>query len=264
MAIERKDRVKDTTTTTGTGTVTLTGTAPSGYRSVSAAHTDGATVRYAISAGAEWEVGEGIYTASGTTLSRASVLASSNAGALVNFSAGTKDVITTLTAGEVDGLAQAIAALSSGKIVQVVEGTPYTTYSSTAMAIPNDDTIPQNTDGAEWITVTITPTSVTNRLVIEANMPYIAGNAAIYATCALFQDTTANALSSATQGCYAGDAPGNIYVRHEMAAGTTSATIFKLRAGAANAGTLYVNGLSSGRKYGGANAVRIRVTEVAV
>lgn len=103
MAFERKDRVKDTTTTTGTGTVTLTGTAPSGYRAVSAAHTDGATVRYAISAGAEWEVGEGVYTASGTTLSRVTVFASSNAGALVSFSAGTKDVITTLTAQDMMG-----------------------------------------------------------------------------------------------------------------------------------------------------------------
>lgn len=105
MAIERKDRVSDTTTTTGTGTVTLTGTAPTGYRSVSAAHTDGATVRYAISMGSEWEVGEGVYTASGTTLSRVTVLASSNSGNLVNFSAGTKTVVTTLTASEVDGLA---------------------------------------------------------------------------------------------------------------------------------------------------------------
>ena len=105
MAIERKDRVSDTTTTTGTGTVTLTGTAPTGYRSVSAAHTDGATVRYAISMGSEWEVGEGVYTASGTTLSRATVLASSNSGSLVNFSAGTKTVVTTLTASEVGSFA---------------------------------------------------------------------------------------------------------------------------------------------------------------
>lgn len=118
MAFERKDRVKDTTTTTGTGTVTLTGTAPSGYRSVSAAHTDGATVRYAISMGAEWEVGEGIYTASGTTLSRASVLASSNAGALVNFSAGTKDVITTLTANEVDGLVKGPASATANSLAR--------------------------------------------------------------------------------------------------------------------------------------------------
>lgn len=103
MAIERKDRVSDTTTTTGTGTVTLSGTAPDGYRAVTDAHTNGATVRYAISLGAEWEVGEGVFTTSGNTLTRAAVLASSNAGSLVNFSAGTKTVITTLTAAEVDG-----------------------------------------------------------------------------------------------------------------------------------------------------------------
>lgn len=102
MAIERKDRVSDTTTTTGTGTVTLSGTAPDGYRAITDAHTTGATVRYAISLGAEWEVGEGVFTTSGNTLTRATVLASSNAGSLVNFSAGTKTVITTLTAAEID------------------------------------------------------------------------------------------------------------------------------------------------------------------
>lgn len=102
MAIERRDRVKDSTTTTGTGTVTLSGTAPDGFRAITDAHTNGATVRYAISLGTEWEVGEGVFTTSGNTLTRATVLASSNAGALVNFSAGTKTVITTLTAAEID------------------------------------------------------------------------------------------------------------------------------------------------------------------
>lgn len=102
MAIERRDRVKDSTTTTGTGTLTLSGTAPVGYRSVSAAHTDGATIRVAVSLGAEWEVVEGVYTASGNTMTRDTVLASSNSGSLVNFSAGTKTVVSTLTASEVD------------------------------------------------------------------------------------------------------------------------------------------------------------------
>lgn len=101
MAIERKDRVSDTSTTTGTGTLTLSGTAPAGYRSFTSAHTTGATVRYAISIGNEWEVGEGVFTTSGNTLTRDTVLASSNSGALVNFSAGTKTVVSTLTAGEV-------------------------------------------------------------------------------------------------------------------------------------------------------------------
>jgi hypothetical protein len=93
MALVIEDRVKETTTTTGTGTITLAGAA-TGFQSF-AAIGDGNTTYYAISGGSQWEVGLGTYTASGTTLSRDTVFASSNAGALVSFSAGTKDVICT-------------------------------------------------------------------------------------------------------------------------------------------------------------------------
>lgn len=122
MAFERKDRVSDTTATTGTGTLTLSGVAQVGYRSFSSAHTSGATVRYAISRGAEWEVGEGIYTASGNTLTRTTVLASSNSGSLVNFSAGTKTVVSTLTAGEVDKFVLAETDPLTGGIEEYAAG----------------------------------------------------------------------------------------------------------------------------------------------
>lgn len=86
------DRVKDTTTTTGTGNVTLSGTAPTGFQDFNT--TFGTQVRfpYVIDGGTgEWEVGLGYLSAS-TTLVRELVQSSSNAAALVNFSAGTKDV----------------------------------------------------------------------------------------------------------------------------------------------------------------------------
>lgn len=100
MALVVADRVKETTTTTGTGTVTLDG-ASSGYQSF-AAIGNGNTTYYTIAGqtGSEWEVGIGTYTSSGTTLSRDVVLASSNSGALVNFSAGAKDVFVTYPAGK--------------------------------------------------------------------------------------------------------------------------------------------------------------------
>ena len=99
MAFVLKDRVKETTTTTGTGTVTLAG-AVSGYQSFSAIG-NGNTTYYTIAGQgtSEWEVGIGTYTSSGTTLSRDTVLASSNSGSLVNFSAGTKDVFCDYPAG---------------------------------------------------------------------------------------------------------------------------------------------------------------------
>jgi hypothetical protein len=95
MALVLADRVKETTTTTGTGTVTLLG-ASSGYQSF-AAIGNGNTTYYTIASqtASEWEVGIGTYTSSGTTLSRDTVLSSSNSGSLVNFSAGTKDVFVT-------------------------------------------------------------------------------------------------------------------------------------------------------------------------
>jgi hypothetical protein len=96
MAFVLKDRVKETTTSTGTGTITLAG-AVSGFQSFAAIGNSNETF-YTIAGGGEWEVGIGTYTSSGTTLSRDTVLESSNSGSLVNFSAGTKDVFVTYPA----------------------------------------------------------------------------------------------------------------------------------------------------------------------
>lgn len=158
---------------------------------------------------------------------------------------------------------QAIAAQASGKIVQVVEATPYTTAGSTAAAIPLDSTIPQNTEGAELTTVTITPTNASNRLRIEANLPFVDGSAGISICAALFQDSTANALALGILALNGANYAHNITFTHEMAAGTTSATTFKLRAGPST-GTAYFNRRAAGETLGGVSAVRLRVTEIKV
>jgi len=100
MALVIADRVQETTTTTGTGTVTLAGAA-TGFQSF-AAIGDGNTTYYTIAGigTSEWEVGLGTYTSSGTTLSRTTVLSSSNSGSLVNFSAGTKNVFCSYPAAK--------------------------------------------------------------------------------------------------------------------------------------------------------------------
>ena len=88
MALVVKDRVKETSTTTGTGTLTLAGAAD-GFQSFAAVG-DGNTTYYAIVSGNDYEVGLGTYTASGTTLSRTTILESSNSGSALNLGAGTK------------------------------------------------------------------------------------------------------------------------------------------------------------------------------
>lgn len=94
------DRIAETTTTTGTGALSLAG-ALTGFRTFVAGVGGGNVCYYAIvhRTSGEWEVGYGTLTAGvPDTLSRTTVLASSNGNALVNFSTGTKDVFVTAPA----------------------------------------------------------------------------------------------------------------------------------------------------------------------
>jgi hypothetical protein len=126
MALVLKDRVKETTTTTGTGTLTLLGAA-SGFQSFSVIG-DGNTTYYTIDGGTEWEVGIGTYTASGTTLSRDTILSSSNGGTAVNFSAGTKNVFVTYPADK------AIYDDAAGNVIAL--GTPASATLTNATGLP--------------------------------------------------------------------------------------------------------------------------------
>lgn len=98
MALVVKDRVKETTTTTGTGTYTLAG-ASTGYQSFSTIG-NANTTYYCVTDGTNWEVTLGTYTSAGTTLSRDTILASSNGGAAVSWTAGTRDVFCVYPAGK--------------------------------------------------------------------------------------------------------------------------------------------------------------------
>lgn len=150
----------------------------------------------------------------------------------------------------------------TGVIVQVVEATPNVTYTTITTVIPADDTIPQNTEGDEVITVSVTPTNASNRLRIEMDADIVSGSGAIDCGTALFQDSTAGALAACIEQLSGAGVFRGVRLAYEMAAGTTSATTFKVRMGPGS-GTMYVNGNSGGRKLGGISAVRLRVTEVA-
>ena len=125
MALVLADRVLETSTTTGSGTISLAG-ASVGYQGFSTGVGDGNQTYYtiALEGGAEWEVGIGTYTSVGDTLSRDTVLASSDSGNKVTFSAGPKQVFVTYPAGKsvYFGTTNAISA-NSGTITDVATPT---------------------------------------------------------------------------------------------------------------------------------------------
>jgi hypothetical protein len=140
MALVLADRVQETTTTTGTGSVTLDG-AVLGFQSF-AVIGNGNTTFYTIAdqGGANWEVGIGTYSTTGPTLARTTVLASSNGGSLVTFTAGIKTVFVTYPSEQsvnldASGNVSALGTVSSGvwnatAITTAYGGTGLTSYTA--------------------------------------------------------------------------------------------------------------------------------------
>lgn len=153
MAFVVKDRVKVSTTTTGTGTLTLGAASTGGFQSFSVIG-DGNTTYYTItdSTTSAWEVGIGTYTASGTTLSRDTVLDSSNSGNLVNFGAGSKDVFVAYPAeravvggmGYVENAALVTVSSTINTGHNAISGGPVTIDSGVSVTVPS---------GSRWTVV---------------------------------------------------------------------------------------------------------------
>jgi len=154
-------------------------------------------------------------------------------------------------------------ALIAGAVVQVVS-TSFTAVATGTTIIPQDDTIPQITEGTEFMTRTITPKSATNILIIEC-VAFLTNNTANSAiTGALFQDAVTNGLAVSQSFMATATGRVNLMVAHSMVAGTTSAITFRFRAGGEAASTVTFNGISGSRFYGATTKSLIKVTEVKV
>lgn len=152
-------------------------------------------------------------------------------------------------------------ALLPGAVVQVQHAQTGALISGST-AMPLDDTIPQNTEGTEILTLAITPKNANNILLIIGVVNFSHYTTSRNAVLALFQDTTAGALA-ATQGCsdYGGSVKPLI---HKMVAGTISETTFKLRGGLESTGTVYINTKSgaTSRCLGGIAATTLTIIEM--
>lgn len=149
-----------------------------------------------------------------------------------------------------------------GHTVQVVN-TQTGAVATGNTTIPFDDTIPQNTEGDEYMTLAIKPQNANNKLKIDVVcfLTHSTGN--MFPIVALFQDDNADALACMLDsGSLDGNAPHAVSFTHYMIAGTTNETTFKVRAGDPSAGTTTFNGSGGSRKMGGKMASSITITEI--
>lgn len=147
-----------------------------------------------------------------------------------------------------------------GKLIQEVSTTDSAVATGTTL-MPTDDTIPQNTEGDEYMTRAITPNNTNNILVVDITMVLSNSAAPNDFVVALFQDSTANSLAAVGVTTSGAARVQVVTLRHVMTAGTVIATTFKARAGCNLAGTTTFNGESGTRVYGGVAASSIVIRE---
>ena len=165
MALVIKDRVKETTTTTGTGAISLGGAATN-FVTFSSVLSNADTTYYAIvdTSNSAFEVGLGTYASSGNTITRTTVLASSNSGSAVDLQAGTKSIFCAFPADKavvedangtvvIDGNVSIESGLidlknggtasrikfyceSSNQHAQTVQGAPHASAASNTLVLP--------------------------------------------------------------------------------------------------------------------------------
>lgn len=158
------------------------------------------------------------------------------------------------------------APTAAGKLIQYVETTS-TATDSTGADIPDDNTIPQDTEGKEYFTVVITPTDAASKLRVRVFLPVIAvgGSGSREFIGAIFRDADANAIAAGVLiANTAVDSYGSGVLEAVVTAGSTSATTFKFRYGANGTDTAYIGSNAAGNaRLSSARVARISVEELS-
>jgi hypothetical protein len=144
-------------------------------------------------------------------------------------------------------------------------GYSYIKFSAVATGttiIPSDDTIPQITEGNEYMTLTYTPKSATSTLIIRALVNMSNSALTSYNAAALFQDSNSNSLVATLDFQQIATGSSVIPIQYSFISGSTSSTTFRIRAGGSQTGTTTFNGVSGGRIYGGVMSSYMELTEI--
>ena len=154
-----------------------------------------------------------------------------------------------------------VAKKEGGKLLQQVNTQTGAVATGTTI-FPEDDSIPQNTEGDEYMTLSITPKSATSVINIEAHVFYSNTNSTRAGT-GLFKDSDADALAFTSNFVDDLTSMSNMQVFYSETSGNTTARTYKIRCGnIQTAGTFTFNGQGGNRKFGGTVLSTIRILEI--
>ena len=192
MAFVIADRVQETCAAPGTGTVSLLG-AVTGFQTFSSGIGNNNSTYYCIAdqGGANWEVGIGTYSSTGSTLTRDTILSSSNGGSATNFSSGTQSVFCTYPSEksvnlDSSGNVSALGTISSGTWHGTTIGISYggtggtaspaagavaygngTAYAFTSAGSAGEFLQSNGTSAPSWATAPISPAKASGAIIVN-------------------------------------------------------------------------------------------------
>ena len=143
------------------------------------------------------------------------------------------------------------------QVVSVLDGE----VNTKSVQLPVDDSIPQNTQGSEFMSLAITPTSATNLIVVQVTAMFGA-SISLITTMALFKDAISDAVAAQAVTINGSTEQGFLTLNYSELAGTTSPVTWKVRAGPSVLGTITFNGMSGSRLFGGVANSGIHIYEI--
>lgn len=153
-------------------------------------------------------------------------------------------------------------AVTKGRIIQ----TTLTVNSAVATGttqIPQDDTIPQNTEGDEYMNIVIVPTNANNLLYVIHDGMYAGSAGGVFLTTAMFQAAGADAIAAAIPATATAGQIASCHIEYLGTAGVTTTLTFTVRTGGEAATTVTFNGQAGARLFGTLNKSRMIAMEIA-
>lgn len=172
------------------------------------------------------------------------------------------DTMATATATNVPSAESVKAYVDAKGLVKQIQHNIVTSSTTTTTSIPFDNTVPQITEGAEFVTVTITPSSASSKILLYFTGMFGCTLAINVLTVALFRNSTASAIHAISgQTVNSTNSITPISMCYVDSPATTSPITYRIRAGVPTSATLRSNAAGDGTSLGGVPGLQLVAVE---